>query len=121
MFSPIDVKATIAMTFAFVLAAGAADCLAGTIEPRILSQAESAAVGTARTWHVAPESLTGLPAEFQSRTISEAAARAGPGDTVVIHAGVYRETVAVEQSGTEQRPIRFEAAPGNVSLSPGLT
>ncbi len=112
MFSPIDVKATIAMTFAFVLAAGAADCLAGTIEPRILSQAESAAVGTARTWHVAPESLTGLPAEFQSRTISEAAARAGPGDTVVIHAGVYRETVAVEQSGTEQRPIRFEAAPG---------
>ena len=71
-----------------------------------------ASVAAAQTWHVAPENLTGLPPDAQVRTISEAAAKAGPGDTVVIHAGIYRETVTVEKSGTKESPIRFEAAPG---------
>ncbi len=31
---------------------------------------------------------------------------------VVIHSGVYREAVTVEASGTKEKPIRFEAAPG---------
>ena len=34
------------------------------------------------------------------------------GDTVIIRDGVYRECVVVATSGTEQRPIRFQAAPG---------
>jgi len=34
------------------------------------------------------------------------------GDIVRIDDGVYRETVIVEQSGAEKRPIVFEAAPG---------
>jgi hypothetical protein len=65
-----------------------------------------------RTWHVAPKDLTGLPPGLQLRTISEAATKAEPGDTVVIHDGIYRETVTVEKSGTEKKPIRFQAAPG---------
>ena len=48
----------------------------------------------------------------QFRTISEAAAVVQPGDTVVIHGGVYRETVTIEKSGTALHPIRFIAAPG---------
>jgi hypothetical protein len=65
-----------------------------------------------RTWHVAPEELVGLPRESQLRTISQAAAKVGPGDTVVIHGGSYRETVTIGKSGTEELPIRFQAASG---------
>ena len=62
--------------------------------------------------HVAPEELKGLPATAQVRTISEAAAKAGPGDTIMVHGGVYRESVVVEKSGSTESPIRFLAAPG---------
>jgi len=50
-------------------------------------------------------------AEQPLKTIGSAAARVKPGDTVSIHAGVYRESVVVEASGTADAPIRFEAAP----------
>ena len=46
------------------------------------------------------------------KTISHATAKVAPGDTVVIRDGTYREQVVVKTSGTEQAPIRFEAAPG---------
>ena len=46
------------------------------------------------------------------RTISRAAALVQPGDVVRIHAGVYRERVAIKQSGTQAQPINIEAAPG---------
>lgn len=65
-----------------------------------------------RTWHVSPRELKGVPADVQFRTISESATKAGPGDTVMIHGGIYRETVTVETSGTAEKPIRFEAASG---------
>jgi hypothetical protein len=65
-----------------------------------------------RTWHVAPRELAGLPPDAQVRTISEAATKAEAGDTVVIHDGIYRESVTVERSGTEEKPIRFQAARG---------
>ncbi len=69
-------------------------------------------VADPRTWHVAPGELAGLPPNVQVRTISEAATKAEPGDTVVIHDGIYRESVTVETSGTAEKPIRFQAAPG---------
>jgi hypothetical protein len=69
-------------------------------------------VAGSRTWHVSPKELSGLPRAFQFRTISDAALEAGPGDTVVIHGGVYRETVTLEKDGTKESPIRFEAAAG---------
>lgn len=46
------------------------------------------------------------------KTLSHAAEKVGPGDTVLIHGGVYRERVLVKASGTAQAPIHFEAVLG---------
>ena len=46
------------------------------------------------------------------KTINRAAAKVAPGDIVVIRDGIYREQVVIKTSGTEQAPIRFEAASG---------
>jgi hypothetical protein len=46
------------------------------------------------------------------KTIAKAAASVAPGDTVMVHAGTYRERVLIKASGTEEKPIRFLAAPG---------
>lgn len=46
------------------------------------------------------------------KTLSQAAAKAGPGDRVLVRDGIYRESVVLKKSGTAQAPIRFEAAPG---------
>lgn len=46
------------------------------------------------------------------KTLAKAVDRAGPGDTVVIDSGVYREDVVARTSGTAEQPIRFEPAPG---------
>jgi hypothetical protein len=45
------------------------------------------------------------------RTISRSLAGLAPGDTVVIHKGVYREWVAPKVSGTAEKPITFTGAP----------
>lgn len=75
-----------------------------------VAQAEGTAAG--RVLHVSQWELAEIASDRQFRTIGEAVARVEPGDTVLIHGGVYRERVTVEKSGTAQRPIRFEAAPG---------
>src|SRR5664280_349940 len=46
------------------------------------------------------------------RTLSRAAEKVGPGDTVVVRDGIYREQVTVKASGTALAPIQFAAAPG---------
>lgn len=46
------------------------------------------------------------------KTLTAAARRVSPGDTVVIRGGVYRERVEVKASGTAEQPIRFVAATG---------
>ena len=53
-------------------------------------------------------------AEAPWKTVSRAASaqELQPGDTVVIHSGVYREHVEVKVSGQPERPITFTAAPG---------
>src|SRR4029077_4803541 len=61
-----------------------------------------------------------VSARDQCRTIQKAANKARPGDTVLIHSGVYRETVVVETNGTLKKPIRFEAAPGANVVVTGL-
>ena len=49
------------------------------------------------------------------QTINAAAERAKPGDIVLVHPGVYQETVAPAQSGAPGKPIRYVAAsPGKV-------
>ncbi len=77
---------------------------------------------TNRTWVVsqthaqADDRGPGTPSQpFQ--TIAPAAAQARPGDTVLIHAGIYRERVAPARGGEPERPIKYMAAPGEqVSL-----
>jgi hypothetical protein len=93
---------------------------AGNLTTR--SKEEAGATSTpadSRLWHVAPAELRGLPLDAQVRTISEAAAKAEPSDTVLIHAGIYREAVTVAKSGTRERPIRFQATPGEVVVVTG--
>ena len=47
------------------------------------------------------------------RTISAAAAQAQAGDTVMVHAGVYRERVAPPRGGVSaSERIIYQAAPG---------
>jgi Right handed beta helix region len=49
------------------------------------------------------------------KTIQAAAAIAEPGDTVVVHRGIYREQVAPAKGGTAEKSIRYIAAePGQV-------
>jgi hypothetical protein len=52
-------------------------------------------------------------------TISACAALAQPGDTCVVHAGTYRETVSPPRSGTAAAPIVFEAADGECPIVSG--
>jgi hypothetical protein len=51
-------------------------------------------------------------AEAPLLTIGAAAALAQPGDTVVVHAGVYREWVNPPRGGTAAAPITYQAALG---------
>lgn len=47
------------------------------------------------------------------RTISAAAARAMPGDTVTVHSGVYRERIDPARGGSSpDQPIMYQSAPG---------
>jgi hypothetical protein len=66
----------------------------------------------ARTWHVTQKPLAGIDPNSQSRTIAESAARLGPGDTALIHGGIYREQVTIDKSGLAERPIILRAAEG---------
>ena len=54
------------------------------------------------------------------KTISEAAAVAQAGDTVIVHAGTYRETVNPLRGGTSDRArITYQAAPNEVAVITG--
>src|SRR5256885_11294117 len=79
-----------------------------------------ASIAHAKTWHVSLEPLSKIPADQQFRVIQEAAKIASPGDNVIIHSGVYRESIAIEKSGTREKPIRFEAAPNANVVVTGL-
>lgn len=46
------------------------------------------------------------------KTLAAAARKVRPGDIVRIRGGVYRESVSIRVDGTQEAPIRFEAAPG---------
>ena len=68
------------------------------------------AAANGKTWHVSGQNLAGIKQDEQVQTISKAASLAGPGDTVIVHDGIYRETVVIEKSGLPDSPITFQAA-----------
>ena len=72
-----------------------------------------------KTLHVAQETPAGLEPREQVRTIAEAASLVEPGDTVIIHGGIYREKVDIEKSGLPEKPIRFQAAVGQTVIMTG--
>ncbi len=69
----------------------------------------------AETWHVATagDDAAAGNAAGPFRTIQRAADAAGPGDTVLVHAGTYRETVRPKRSGEPGRPITYKPVPGD--------
>ena len=71
----------------------------------------------AAVYHVSqrsPQASDAAPgtAERPWKTISKAAEAMQPGDTAMIHAGVYREHVRPGRSGTASAPITYQSAPG---------
>jgi hypothetical protein len=65
-----------------------------------------------RVLHVSPEGndeADGLGPERAWKTLRKAASEAGPGDRVVVHPGVYRETLRPRVSGTREQPVVFES------------
>ncbi len=66
----------------------------------------------ARVWHVAEKMLPGIDPNDQVTTIAKGVARLEPGDTLLLHGGIYREAVTIDRSGTAERPITIRAAEG---------
>jgi alpha-N-arabinofuranosidase len=70
---------------------------------------------SARDYHVSPrgnDANDGTPAAML-KTISAAAERAQPGDTITVHAGVYRERITPPRGGeSDAKRIVYQAAPG---------
>ncbi len=69
----------------------------------------------ARTFHVATSGNDANPGTTSApfRTIQHAADLAQPDDTIIVHAGVYRERVSPPRGGTSgTNRIVYEAAPG---------
>lgn len=53
------------------------------------------------------------------KTISKAASLAGPGDTVLVHAGVYREWISPARGGTADAPIVYRSIPEHAAIARG--
>jgi hypothetical protein len=60
-------------------------------------------------------------ADAPLKTIAKGLALANPGDTVLVKAGRYDETVAITKSGEDGKPLTLQAAPGEeVAILGGL-
>lgn len=70
--------------------------------------------GRAAEYHVSKTGTDDAAGTTQSPfpTLSKAAAALRPGDTCIIHEGVYRDVMVVPHSGEPGKPIRIQAAPG---------
>ena len=83
------------------------------------AQAAPPSPAPGRVLHVAPQPLKSVDPKLQFPDISAAARVVEPGDRVVIHAGIYRESVTITRSGTPERPIRFEVEPADYVIVTG--
>ncbi len=76
----------------------------------------------AEVYHVSGTGFEGNPGTEARpfRTISAAALVAGPGDTITVHEGVYRERINPPRGGSsEQKRIVYQAAPGDTVVIKG--
>ena len=83
----------------------------------LVATAGRAADAEAATWHVASgraDASDDNPGTALKpwKTISKAAEILQPGDTVIIHAGIYREYVHPAHSGTPSQSITYQGASG---------
>src|SRR5262245_30318623 len=79
---------------------------------------------TGRVLHVSPRGDDSHAGNALSpwRTVAKAAREARAGDTVILHAGVYREPLAPEHAGSgENGRITFKAATGEEVVLDGGT
>ena len=69
-------------------------------------------LGPPREWHVSETGRDGRDGSAGQpvRTIQFAVDRAKPGDTIVVHAGLYADPVRITRGGTKDRPIVVRAA-----------
>ena len=74
-----------------------------------------------QTYHVAPGGNDNNPGNLSQpfRTIGKAASVLAPGGICYIHGGNYRETVHLNQSGTDDNPITFKAYNENTVVIDG--
>jgi nitrous oxidase accessory protein NosD len=81
-------------------------------KPGAGKRAAVAADGPPRTWLVGPAGRDGAPGDAAAplRSIQEAVDRAGPGDTILLEAGIYAEPVVFDHGGVEGKPITLRAA-----------
>jgi hypothetical protein len=97
--------------------------------PRIFSAAtrtEPVLENSGRTYHVSPDGDDNNDGSLASplKTIARAGELVGPGETVLVHAGVYRvpgqsEFVQINKSGLPESPIVIKAAPGEEVILDG--
>lgn len=83
----------------------------------VATRAEAPAFVPARTLYVAPGGADGNDGSTPARalrTIQHAADLARAGDLISVAAGVYRESVRVQSSGSAAQPIVFRGQPGAV-------
>jgi alpha-N-arabinofuranosidase len=74
-----------------------------------------AGTSTPREYHVSPkgDDANDGTRSLPLKTISAAAARSYPGDTITVHEGVYRERISPPRGGApEDQPIVYQAAAG---------
>jgi polygalacturonase len=105
-------------TAIIVGAAVAAAIVAGAAKP---AAAASAPAG-ATIWVATGAGCSDTAAATRTSplcTLARAASLAEPGDTVMVRAGAYAETLAPRRSGTASAPIRFTAAEAGVSVGSG--
>lgn len=91
-------------------------------------QGRAYAQGKPVTYHVAQKNpkasdADNIPGKIKSpyKSMARALKNIEPGDIVVIHEGIYRESVDVTVSGTKEKPITIEAAKNEKVIMRGST
>ena len=95
----------------------------GKNRSQVITFTAPAADRAPRTWHVAVNGDDRNPGteEKPLKRIVAASLKTEPGDTVMVHEGVYRESVLVPVSGAPGRPITYCAAPGETVYLDGAS